>query len=34
MYLWYRDDYRDSMRSISGIVMTIGKGGGLQMVSG
>ena len=33
-YQWYLDDYRDSMRTASGIWMTIAKIGGLPVVSG
>ena len=32
--MWYLDDYRDSLSSTSGILMTIGKVGGLPVVSG
>ena len=34
VYQWYLDDYRDNLRSTSGILMTIGKVGGLPVVSG
>ena len=34
MYQWYLDNYRYSLRSTSGILMTIGKVIGLPVVSG
>ena len=33
VYQWYLDVYRDSLKSTSGILMTIGKVGGLPVVS-
>ena len=34
VYQWYLVDYRDNLRSTSGIMMTIGKVGGLPVVPG
>ena len=34
VYQWYLDDYRDSLRSASGFLVTIEKVRGLQVVSG